>query len=303
MLLFFLSRENPELAKAEVKALVDRVIEEHNTYIIAESEPWRRLQLTRFVCKVLDEKELGRMKLKRFAIRVTRIKGDADKSKIIKKIASKINGKVDLEHPDVIIRVFVDGDREIITEQLYEYTTEEIKCRNVNARPFFVPTSLQPKWARILLNLAGLKEGNSMLDPFCGAGGILLEACTLGIDAMGIELDEKCYEGCKENLWFYHCDDVIVEHNDFLEWKPNRRFDAIVTDLPYGKSTSLFGRDIDELYEKSFKKMRDISDKIVVVGPKDLSKILKRCEWNVENTFRVYVHKSLDRWIHVCGSE
>jgi tRNA (guanine10-N2)-dimethyltransferase len=174
----------------------------------------------------------------------------------------------------------------------------------VNARPFFHPTSLQPKWARLLLNLSGVKRGR-ILDPFCGAGGILLEAGVMGLRAVGVDKDEAIVEGANENLWFFRVDDKCsVVNEDFFDWRPKGkagRFDAIVTDLPYGRSSQLFGKKLDVLYGEAFKKMREHSKKAVIMGPSDLTALLEKADWRVEAKFDFYVHKTLRRWIHVCS--
>jgi len=45
------------------------------------------------------------------------------------------------------------------------------------------------RMARALLNYFGLQSGNVVLDPFCGSGTTLLEACLLGIDAVGVDIN------------------------------------------------------------------------------------------------------------------
>ena len=141
-----------------------------------------------------------------------------------------------------------------------------------------------------------------MLDPFCGVGGILLEAGVLGIRATGIELDEKWAEGAEENAWFFRLEKkVSVINQDFLEWD-GKKFECIVTDLPYGKSSGLFGKKLDELYLKAFDKFHKHTKKVVVMAQQDLRRQLKAKGWKVKYTTSFYVHKSMRRHIHVCES-
>lgn len=271
--------------------------------VVDGSIDFRRLALTRFVGEVLAECDVSHlgtitpMSFKSFAVKVTRVLGaGADRDEVIRVVASRVRGKVDLKHPSAIIHVFVEGSHAFVTRELFEFRAKELACRRPQARPFFSPTSLQPQLARALINLSG--AGREVLDPFCGTGGILLEACSLGLRATGVELDARVFEGCNENLWFFGCD-ASVFNEDFLDWRGGR-FEAIVTDLPYGKSTALFGKALEDLYAKSFAKMREHSSKAVIVSNKDVSQLLACAGWRVRDVFPVYVHKTMTRFIHVC---
>lgn len=54
--------------------------------------------------------------------------------------------------------------------------------------------------AKILVNLTGLKPGETVLDPFCGYGTILQEAVLSGFNAIGIEKDFKKTQAAEQNL-------------------------------------------------------------------------------------------------------
>ncbi len=62
------------------------------------------------------------------------------------------------------------------------------------------PHELDWKLTRVMINLTGLKEGETVCDPFCGTGTTLLEAESMGIHAIGLDFDEKMCEISKENL-------------------------------------------------------------------------------------------------------
>lgn len=58
---------------------------------------------------------------------------------------------------------------------------------------------LPPKLARMLINLARLPETVTILDPFCGSGGILTEAALLGLSATGFDTSEKAVNDALRN--------------------------------------------------------------------------------------------------------
>jgi len=63
---------------------------------------------------------------------------------------------------------------------------------------------LPPKLAQIMINLAGLQPGDTLLDPFCGSGTILQEAALLGASkVMGIDNAPQAINNSQENwAWF-----------------------------------------------------------------------------------------------------
>ncbi len=302
-LFLYFTREHAELASAEAKSLAKKIEFEGKGFVIAEfDDSYQRLVMTKFAGELLwegenfDELDLT---FDSFAVRCTKL-GEVSSGKIEREVGARISGKANLKNPEVVIRVFSDGRKHYVTRQVYEYSEKVLSCRKVNARPFYHPTSLQPKWARLLLNLSGVKQGK-VLDPFCGAGGVLLEAGVMGLSAVGVDKDENMVEGARENLWFFRLDKKCsVEKADFFEWK-GKNFDAIVTDLPYGRSSQLFGKRLDILYEQAFDKMKKHSNNAVIMGPQNLTKFLKKHDWKVEQCFDFYVHKTLRRWIHVCS--
>lgn len=60
---------------------------------------------------------------------------------------------------------------------------------------------LPPKLAQILLNLAGkLPKNARILDPFCGSGVVLQEACLMGYRAYGTDINAKMVDFSRKNL-------------------------------------------------------------------------------------------------------
>jgi len=63
--------------------------------------------------------------------------------------------------------------------------------------------AISPRLAKIMINLAELKKGETMLDGFCGIGVILSEALMQGINVIGIDKDKEAILGAKKNLEFF----------------------------------------------------------------------------------------------------
>ena len=75
------------------------------------------------------------------------------------------------------------------------------------------------------------------------------------------------------------------------------RYEAIVTDLPYGKNTT--SQDLEELYSRFLTTAFNVTNKIVVMCP-DFVDIKKLCfRWKIIGEFNYYLHKSLSKKILV----
>lgn len=60
---------------------------------------------------------------------------------------------------------------------------------------------LPPKLAKIMINLSGFNKKNTLLDPFCGSGTVLMEAAVMGYTQLiGSDLAPKATSDTKENL-------------------------------------------------------------------------------------------------------
>ncbi len=93
--------------------------------------------------------------------------------------------------------------------------------------------------AKILINLASIKPGSLMLDPFCGYGTILQEALLMGINCIGLDVDRNSINAASANLkWlkknykFNANYKLIIGNARRLSNFVNEKVDAIVTE-PY----------------------------------------------------------------------
>jgi tRNA (guanine10-N2)-dimethyltransferase len=152
--------------------------------------------------------------------------------------------------------------------------------------------------ARALVNLSCADFGDCLLDPFCGTGGILIEADALGIRVIGSDADPVMIAGCRENT---SQSSLIIADATRLPFSDSRA-DAIVTDFPYGQSVCIRNSDtMERLYHNTLLEISRVlrpGCRAVVVTHRNIAdiadeylKILQR------HTQRV--HKSLTRQILV----
>jgi len=170
--------------------------------------------------------------------------------------------------------------------------------RRAHLLPAGHPTSLHPKLARAMVNLTGCKTGGFLLDPFCGAGGILIEAGLIGCKVVGFDIDSVMLKRAKINLAYVGIDDYKLEQKNATTL--SKHYDYIVTDLPYGRNSKLSEKDLEKLYLKFFKVLKKIKPKKAIVGLPDFidySKLIKKTKLKIKKEFDWYLHKSLTKKI------
>ncbi len=238
-----------------------------------------------------------------FAIRAKRFEGmmrDVDSQKLIRNIGAILsrNNDVNLKEPDTVVRMQMCDRVHLYIEQRVT-DTDLLEKRKVGERPFFSPISLHPKYARALINLTGVRRGGTVLDPFCGTGGIVIEAAEMGMRALASDFDEEMVIGCQENMEFYGlelADFEVLDIGDIGD-----RFsdiDAVCTDPPYGRSTKTGGEDIDHIYMRAGKAIPKVLSEtgragVVLPHRVDFEDLV------LENLYLQKVHGSLSRHYHI----
>ena len=189
------------------------------------------------------------------AIRYKNRSNNVNSQPIVKALAEiySKDRNVTLEKPDIEIRGLITDSGVYVGLKTAEIDRSQFEKRKVQYRPFFSPISLHPKLARALVNLSLIKKDETLLDPFCGTGGVLIEAGLIGAKVIGSDIKNEMVEGCKKTLDFYDIENYELFVSDVGDI--NRYVagvDAVVTDLPYGKSTTTKGENIRQLYERAF---------------------------------------------------
>ncbi len=173
-------------------------------------------------------------------------------------------------------------------------------ARRAHLLPEGHPTSLHPKLARALVNLTGAKRGETILDPFCGAGGILIEAGLIKMKVVGFDIDLIMLRRAKINFDYLKINNYELKQKDAVTL--SKHYDYVVTDLPYGKNSKLSEKDLMNLYLKFFKVLKKIKVKKAIVGLPDFvnyKKLVKEAKLKIKKEFDWYLHKSLTKKILV----
>lgn len=221
------------------------------------------------------------------------------------KVAGKVGGilarktRIDLESPEVELRILMsDALKFFICDCRID--RRQFDDRKVAQRPYFSPISLHPRFARALVNLSRVRRGDRLLDPFCGTGGITIEAALVGAKVLGSDISEEMIAGCMENMTHFGA-----------KWEEIRRIDvgsisdvfgkvdAVVTDPPYGRSATTNKEPAQQLHQRALSSMTDAlreGGNMAVVFPQvclEGGKVLRLRETHIQR-----VHRSLTR--HYC---
>jgi tRNA G10 N-methylase Trm11 len=78
--------------------------------------------------------------------------------------------------------------------------TQEIEKRDMSRPVRRHELAISPRLAKILINLAQVRENQTLADPFCGIGVIMQEALLQDINVIGVDKDKKTIFNCERNL-------------------------------------------------------------------------------------------------------
>ncbi|MCP8322061.1 MAG: hypothetical protein H3Z52_14165 [archaeon] len=207
--------------------------------------------------------------------------------------------KVSLKNPQKMVIGIIFDDHLLLGFTDY-IDRKSWRLRRPRARPFFHPSALYPKFARGLVNLSHVKEGEIILDPFCGTGSILIEASIIGIDTIGIDISMKMCKGAMSNLKHYMLESLGIINSDALIL-PIKNVNAIVTDIPYGRCASSRGVKALNLLKEFILQAEAIVPKgrcCVIVHPNTIE-LDELDAFEVKERHEVYVHRNLTRAITI----
>jgi len=209
---------------------------------------------------------------------------------------------VDLDDPDHELRALFSRGEDggtCVLGWLAAESERGFTSRQPTDRPFFQPGSMDPMLARALVNVAGAREGATVLDPMCGTGGILIEAGLVGADVLGLDVQEKMVRGSRHNLADALAGGWDVARGDAASLPvADDALDAVVFDTPYGRQSKIAGR-LGTLVRDALTEARRVAPRCVVVGDRPWAQPAHHAGWTNEAAFERPVHRSLTRYVLV----
>jgi len=222
-----------------------------------------------------------------------------------KLLSEKTGARVDLRNPRKPFRGTLAGSMFHLGLIMNQRPKASIHHRRPRKRAVFHPSTMPPKIARCLVNLSGVRDGETFLDPFCGVGGIAIEASLLGCEVVGVDAFSRMVRSARRNLAHFGLRSYGLLRADARNL-PLREVDAIATDPPYGTGASTLKsttRDILLSFLPQAKMILSTGGKIVFASPLGTGGVdlAESQGFKVVGRHEVYVHRSLTREILVLG--
>ena len=338
-----LSREHPTLPQAEVEAVLQaeglnyKVKEEVNGLLILYLPQGSLENLSIIACRLSFTHEIFQLLIQTpenhlmeetekyawkeiitadYAVRIKKMDKNSiyNTSELEREIGdiikSNIGAKagVNLDDPTIFIRIVLINGIALVGHRIAVISKKHFFQLKPHKRPFFYPGSMSPKLARCMVNLTRIRRGDTLLDPFCGTGGILIEAGIIGVRVVGTDIDPKMVSGTEINLQHCTISDFQVFRADVRNLKLPFKVDAIVTDPPYGISASTGGEKSDELYQQAMDSMQDLIKNgglVCIATPHylDIHEMLWGTNFQIIEQHHIRMHKSLTRVISLLKND
>jgi tRNA (guanine10-N2)-dimethyltransferase len=258
-----------------------------------------------------------------FVVRIDRIRNYADTEINTMTLEVKLGGqilrqtpgaKVNLKNPDKTFLGVITDNKLILGLKLTEITSRTFSERRPRKKPFFHPSAMPSKMARCMANLAHAKSDFVLLDPFCGTGTSLIEATFIGCRAVGIDAQKRMVIGTKKNLEFFGIKAEGLLHADSRRI-PLTKVDAIITDPPYGRSSSTLKSTTKQLVKEVIEAsaaLLGVGQRICIampITPDSTGKVTRMADeitvfveglgFRYVQSHTVYIHSTLTREIVV----
>jgi tRNA (guanine10-N2)-dimethyltransferase len=192
-----------------------------------------------------------------FAVRSVRLGGTAKSIRRVdleRKIGAILKEslpglRVQLKNPDIVFAGVLYEKRFLLGVSSYWKPSGLVAPRLPRRRPIFHPSTMPPKIARCMVNLARPIRGSRFADPFSGVGGIAIEAAVIGCKVVAIDADLRMLRGARRNVKHFGLEAEGYLNADARQL-PMHDLDAIATDPPYGRGSSTMGAKVTTLVKE-----------------------------------------------------
>lgn len=208
--------------------------------------------------------------------------------------------KVNMKNPEERFNFFFK-DKIIMCSIEIFLNIKNYLTRMPKYRPIARPYTLKSDMARVGINLLTCVNENELIfDPFCGIGGILLEAKDMKFKILGNDISFEDLELMRENFNFYFPkeDFYLIQSDSTTRVLKENSIDGLVTDIPYGRCSRKLGVDLYKKFLKNAKIYLKPNKRLVIVYANFVEfKDIATKYFNEVDEITQYINKSMTRHI------
>ena len=191
-------------------------------------------------------------------------------------IGAVIDGRANLSQPHVTFLAVITTEQIWFGRLLSESDNMWLAH---DQRPHVTSSSLPSRLARVLVNLVA-RPGDSLLDPCCGTGTIVMSAAHSGIRTVGYDNNLRMVGATTKNLQHFGLTaDVALGDARHVQGQ----FNAVATDLPYGINLAKDNSQDAEILAN----LRTCAPKAGFIDLRDLTKPLNDLGYQIETVLPV----------------
>lgn len=204
------------------------------------------------------------VRIQQFALSLKKIAKNAGRSaRVVPNKSSELNAAQVLHNhltdpKNIEIVLASNGKKTVIARTLSVQNIDEYSDRDYG-RPLRSAKvgMLPPKLAQMMLNLAHVTSGMTVLDPFCGTGVVLQEAALRGCNVYGTDISEQMVRYTRDNLvWIaqkQHLEfEKFYQTADATQHAWRQPIDAVICETYLGKPLSVLPqpRHLEEIRQE-----------------------------------------------------
>ncbi len=228
---------------------------------------------------------------------IRRVNLEREVGSIVSRMVPRLS--VRLQNPDLAFVCVIYENKFLLGISGYSKPSGLIAPRRPRKRPVFHPSTMPPKIARCMVNLARATPGAMFLDPFSGVGGIAIEASVIGCRVIGADAILRMLRGARRNMNYFGLEAEGFLNADARQL-PLRDLDAVATDPPYGRGSSTMGTKVTALVSRFLEGVRGSMKKgahLCISSPMevDIEAYAREIGFLLKEKHLAKVHRSLTR--------
>ncbi len=168
------------------------------------------------------------------------------------------NYRPDDREADLNLRIFIEHENAYVGVRLSKRPLHERAYRQVERTG-----SLKPPVAAAMLRLVDLQPGQTLLDPCCGSGTILIEAAIIGAQARGGDSDAGALEAARLNTQAARVEVSLDQWDARRLPLADDSIEQVVTNLPWGRQVT-----VDDELEHFYRAVCAEIERVLIPGGK-----------------------------------